>query len=251
MPRGRPHPPEPADLGKLVKELYQLHAEADDSALSRWPYDEDLLGVLQYVRDRHRALPPVSESNRQRATQAMLRLAIVRRLRPVLDAAELAGIDDARSAGVPWHEIAVALGVERPGSAANRRERLLAAQSDPHARRTPEVGRRVTAERLSAEDRDRRAAAAARSRFAAVRDAAVALLEHVDDLLISEDAETWLSGVREILASDNPTPTEQQALSAYLGLMVSEVKLAAAVEEVPAAQTEQAVQALQAAADVC
>jgi len=244
VPKGRSHAPEPADLRKFTADLYRLHENSNDTSLVLWPDDRDVLGALQYARRHHRALPPPTFEQRRRAEQARLRLTMIRQIRRLLDEEELAAIDDARGGGDSWGAIALLLGMEYPGSAANRRERLKAATERPDGRRTPEAGRVLAKEALAELERERRAAREVTSRFGKLKEAAEALIAHVDDLAVNDDAEEWLTGAREILEVEQPTPTQQQALSAYIGLAAADIKAHAREKGIEPASTPEAAAAL-------
>lgn len=90
------------------------------------------------------ALPPATCGQRHRGDQAGIRLTIVRHLRAVLDREELAAIEDARADGMQWAAISRLLGMQHPGSAMNRRERLKAGTERPDGRRTREARKRIS-----------------------------------------------------------------------------------------------------------
>ncbi|MFG2989306.1 hypothetical protein ACGFZK_08415 [Streptomyces sp. NPDC048257] len=116
----------------------------DDPCFALWPDHQDAIGILDYTRRFHCALPPANGGWHHRGDQAGIRLAIVRRLRAVLDREELAAIEDARADGMQWGAISLLLGMRHPGSAMNRRERLKVGTARPDGRRTPEARRRIS-----------------------------------------------------------------------------------------------------------
>ncbi|MEU9700191.1 hypothetical protein [Streptomyces sp. NPDC047981] len=244
MPKGRPLRPQSADLRKLRQQLYQMHVDADDQSLALWPDDRDSIGILSYTRTHHRALPSATFENKRRGEQAGLRLTLIRHLREALDREELAALEDARSGGLTWQAVADLIGVEYPGSASNRLDRLRASAAAPDGRRTPAAGRKAVAEEAAAADRERRAQLAVARRFNEVRGVASNLLRQIDDLTLNEDAEEWLAAAQEILEEESPTPTAQQGLIAYISLAATEIKLFAATQGVPAARTKEAESAL-------
>ncbi|GAA2165266.1 hypothetical protein [Actinomadura napierensis] len=222
-----------------------MHVEADDPHHDLWPDPDDVLGVLAYTRVRHRALLPATDEQRQRADQAATRLTIIRAVRTALDNEELSAIDDARAAGTQWAAIAELLGLEYPGSAMNRRNRLLGALEDPQRRRTPAAGNAVIVKRLRERDREGRAAAAIARRHGRIVEAAEALLAHADELEVSDECATiWLAGVRESLDIVRPTAREQQRLANYLGITIGEILSQALSEGIPPARTPEAHAAL-------
>ncbi len=222
-----------------------MHVDADDQSLALWPDDRDSIGILSYTRTHHRALPPATYENRRRGEQAGLRLTLIRHLREALDREELSALEDARAGGLTWQAIADLIGVEYPGSASNRLDRLRAAASAPDGRRTPAAGRKALAEEAAAADRERRAQLAIARRYNEVRRVASELLRQVDHLALNEDAEEWLAAAQEILDEETPTPTAQQGLIAYISLAATEIKLFSSTEGIEAARTEEARQALE------
>ncbi|MBG0825793.1 hypothetical protein HS048_34485 [Planomonospora sp. ID91781] len=224
-----------------------MHVDADDQSLALWPDDRDAVGILAYARTHHGALPPATYENKRRGEHAGLRLTLIRHLRELLDREELAALEDARTGGLTWQAIAELLGVEYPGSASNRLDRLRAAAADPAGVRTPAAGRRAVAAEQAAADRERRAALAVTRRHRQVRTVTLALLQQANDLALTEDAEEWLRAAREILDEETPTPTQQQSLAAYVSLAAAEISLHASVEEIAPARTEEAMVALEAA----
>jgi hypothetical protein len=175
-------------------------------------------------------------------------LTVIRQLERVLGAEKLAAIDDGRNAGVRWIEIADSLGQEYAGSAKNLRDRLYAATTNPEGPRTARAGRRAEADRLAAEDRERReelqVARVAGRRHKEVQAVARALVANAEDLCINDDAAMWLSGVRTLLSVANPTARQQQSLAAQVSLTAAEIFLHASVNERPPASTDEARVAL-------
>ncbi|WP_433259194.1 hypothetical protein ACQPYK_49410 (plasmid) [Streptosporangium sp. CA-135522] len=224
-----------------------MHVDADDQSLALWPDDRDFIGALVYARTHHRAMPPATYENKRRGEHAGLRLTLIRNLRELLDREELAALQDARSGGLTWQAIAVLLGVEYPGSASNRFDRLRAAAADPDGKRTPAAGRKLVAQEQAVADRERRTALAVARRHHQVRAIAAALLRQVNDLTLNEDAEEWLKSAGEILEEVTPTPTQQQSLAAYISLAVTEINMQASIDEAPPARTSEAKAALEAA----
>ncbi|UUU37933.1 hypothetical protein [Streptomyces sp. NBC_00162] len=128
----------------LLATLFEIHLGVDDPWLALWPDYQDAIGILDYARRFHCALPPATCGQRHRGDQAGIRLTIVRHLRAVLDREELAAIEDARADGMQWAAISRLLGMQHPGSAMNRRERLKAGTERPDGRRTREARKRIS-----------------------------------------------------------------------------------------------------------
>lgn len=245
MPKGRPAPPPPIDLRKLLTQLLAMHEDADDPHRALWPDPEDALGILTYTRLHHRALRPEGNECPQRAEQATTRLTIVRFLRSVLDQEERFATDDARAAGVTWAAIAPFMGVENPGSAKNRHSRLVGSMEDPQRRRTPEAGRAATLAKLrERSNRGRVAATVARHQRQLVQ-AAYDLVANEGQLAVDEECETvWLAGVKSCLAIELPDEADHARLANFLGVTVQEIRSYAAAEGIPPARTPQAQAAL-------
>ncbi|MEV5273222.1 hypothetical protein [Streptomyces werraensis] len=137
----------PVDARALVGELRQFHEEAEDPGIERMPADEEVYGALLYAEKRAgslRALPV----EKQKAA-ALIRVLLWEFLSERLRVHQSTAIDDARSAGAEWRELAPALAVGTPSAAYNKARRLQAGSltdavpGTGRVRRTPEAVRQA------------------------------------------------------------------------------------------------------------
>ncbi|MFE1261721.1 hypothetical protein ACFW5X_14445 [Streptomyces albogriseolus] len=233
----------PVDARALVGELRQFHEEAEDPGIERMPADEEIYGALLYAEKRAgslRALP----AEKQKAA-ALIRVLLWEFLSERLRVHQSTAIDDARSAGAEWRELAPALAVGAPSAAYNKARRLQAGSlSDAvpgtgRVRRTPEAVRQ--AERRIAEHRaaEERAQAAARQRHHLLAGAAQRLLDQQGALVMDEDVEYWLGEVAEVLPHCT-TPTQMLGLSRYLSAALRALRRLEHRTGQPSARTHEA-----------
>ncbi|OOC52431.1 MULTISPECIES: hypothetical protein [Nocardiopsis] len=210
-------------LSDLLARLYQLHERAGDPYLELWP--EDAIGVLQYTRTHHNALPPAQASPARRE-QVELRLKLVRLLYSLIDTEQLGALDQARPPGgrrgrhlLTLAGVAKVLGLDTPGAVNHRRDRLYAAR---HQRpRTPWHGRQLMAEREAQTRRRVVEVERARRHHRQVSAAAHGLLEVVHDLVLTEDAQDWLHGLSQLLEEDSLQPDGMSSMAAHLSLALA------------------------------
>ncbi|MFE3455959.1 hypothetical protein ACFXKD_00320 [Nocardiopsis aegyptia] len=211
-------------LTDLLARLYQLHERAADPYLELWP--DDAIGVLQHTRTHHNALPPAPSQARRE--QVELRLKLVRLLYSLVDSEQLGALDQARPPGARRSEnlltlarVAEVLGLDTPGAVSYRRDRLYAAR---HNRpRTPWHGRQVMAEREARTRRRMVEVERAQRHHRRVRAAAHGLLEVVQDLALTEDAQDWLHGLSQLLQEDSLQPDGMSSMAAHLSLVLAEL----------------------------
>jgi hypothetical protein len=240
----------------LAARLYELHAAQgrDQEHLERWPGDGELYQVLVFAEryaDRLKAPEDRQES-------AMLRLELAEWLRQLADPLQLRAIDDARTVRVPWEKIALALGFTNrdgqplPGSAANRRSRLVVAvHGTPEDRRQPEVAREVKA-RVAREEAARRERERTEDpRYPAMDAAARALLHHYSagELLTDPDDDFWWDQLASVI-DDRRSASERAGLALYVRKVVEETEALARRTGQPTGATEEARAAVAAAAAV-
>ncbi|QKW32501.1 hypothetical protein HUT17_05050 (plasmid) [Nocardiopsis flavescens] len=218
---------EPAQpLPDLLDRLYQLHEHAKDPHLELWP-DGDAIGVLQYTRTHHNALP-LPQTSTARREQLLLRLKVTALLQDLLDAEQLGALDQARPPGarrgahlVSLADLAAVLGLTTPGGVSHRRDRLRAARHDRP--RTPQHGRGVLAEREARTRRRLVEVEQAQRHHSQVRTAAQRLLEVEADLGLTEDAQDWLHDLRLLLQERVLRPDQMASMAAYLSLVLAEL----------------------------
>ncbi|WP_435113563.1 hypothetical protein [Nocardiopsis synnemataformans] len=234
-------------LSDLLGSLYHLHERAGDPHLELWP-GEDAIGVLQYTRTRHNALPP-SQSSPARGEQVRLRLKVVRLLYNLIDAEQLGALDHARPPGARRGEhllaladLAEVLRLATPAAVSNRRDRLRAAQHN--LPRTPRHGRQLFAEQEAQTRRNLAKVEQAQRHHPRVRAAAQALLEVRQDLVLTEDAQDWLHDLGLLLEEDVLRPDQMPSMAAYLSLALAELDQEAARSSVAADALSRAREAL-------
>lgn len=248
----RQAPEQPAR--ELAADLYDLHREAgrDEPYLERWPGDTELFGVLQFAQEHADRLKGAAY---QKA--AGLRIQLAEWLRLAADPFQLSAIDDARTGGVSWKAIALKLryvdrlGEPNPGSAMNLRQRLyVAVHGRPGDRRQPQVAHLLDRRAMEARIAEARFIAAGEARYTELDAAARALLAHYEarDILADpEDDGFWWGQLAEVV-DDRQDASERANLLVYVRAVVRETYTYAKRSGEPAATTEQAKQALEAAA---
>lgn len=140
------------DAAAVVAELRQQHENAEDPAVERMPADDELFGALLYVEKHAQALSK-QPAEVQRAA-ALKRVQLWEYLREQTELHQARAVEDARSAGAQWIQLAPALAVGAPSAAYNKAKRLKAVElvdETPLAkqvRRTPEAVLKAERHRL-------------------------------------------------------------------------------------------------------
>lgn len=234
MPRGFPKPPEPIDLPALLTRMWKRHRAADDSGLELFP-DPEAPGAaflaLLFARSRRRALPLAV-----RREEELDRLRLIRHLRQMLDAEELATHNDAHADGLPAVEVGKVLGISKDGVKKRRKRLRVAVELGRHAVRNP----RVLSEHLAQEE-----AVAARPRDWLARRVgdvyarSSELLAARVHLAGNEDSE-WLDDLQRLLAKEDADRDRDHdhTVLAHLRFAVEELHEAAAEHPAPASDTE-------------
>ncbi|MET7694380.1 hypothetical protein ABZT06_41675 [Streptomyces sp. NPDC005483] len=211
------------DASAVVGELRQMHEDAEDPDVERMPADEELFGALLYAEKHAQALrrQPVEM---QRAA-AVKRVQLWEYLREQTEVHQARAVNDARSVGAQWIELAPALAVGAANAAYNKAKRLKAVElreETPgpgsqvrHVRRTPEAV--LEAERRLAWEQaaERRAQEAAQRRHELLVPVATRLLEHREALVRDDDADYWLEEIEAVLPHCR-TPLQMVSLKRYL-----------------------------------
>ncbi|MEU0237659.1 hypothetical protein ABZ234_08205 [Nocardiopsis sp. NPDC006198] len=205
--------------------MYEIHRQAGDAHLELWP-DDDILAVLAYTRSRFPSLPP-AQSSPLRRKQLIARAELTRLVYAQLDSEQLGLLDQARpreqhTTDYPVYlkDLAPAMGLKDPSGVNQRHNRLLAAVNN--LPRLPREGRRVLRERAERTRTDFLKMQAAQAHHNSVRRAAHALLDVVDELVLSEDAEDWIDELQE-MADENLQLEEMVGFAARLNLLVQGV----------------------------
>ncbi|MET8168521.1 hypothetical protein ABZT34_30435 [Streptomyces sp. NPDC005329] len=215
------------DTAAVVGQLRQLHEEAEDEAVGRMPADGELFCALLYLEARAGAL----KSMTARRASAIERTRLWEYLRQQTDVHQSRAVDDARTAGVQWAQLASALGVNAPSAAYNKALRLRAAvltnpaNPDLPVRRTPEavlLAQRQAAAQAAAE---RRAEEEASRRHALMAPAANRLLQHRAVLDDDDDVTFWLDQIEAVLPHCE-TPIQFVSLGIYVEAVVRELNKA-------------------------
>ncbi|MER7223370.1 hypothetical protein [Streptomyces rubradiris] len=233
--------------------MYELHREAsrDEPYLERWPGDTELFGVLAFAQEHARRL--TGDAYRE---AAVLRIQLAEWLRLAADPFQLSAIDDARTGGVPWREMALALryldraGQPNPGSVVNLRKRLhVAVNGNPDDRRQPEVAHLVDQRATEVRLAEQRRIAAGESVYRQLDAAARVLLRHhaAGEILENPDDDGFWWGELAEAVDDRRDARERANLVTYVRGVVRETRAYAKRLGEPAAATDQARAALEAA----
>ncbi|MER6605912.1 hypothetical protein ABT282_08350 [Streptomyces sp. NPDC000927] len=229
----------------LVRELRRLHELGEDPAIERFPDDDEIFLVLAHAQRWSSSLKqPRNATVTVVAEVALIRVMLWQYLREQADIGQLRAIDDGRSAGVPWDQLAGPLCVTSKQGAYQKARRLQAEQvREPGERRTPEVARDHE-KRARAEERAERAQIRFQERrFPAAHRVARLLLEHRDGLALDEWAEYWLDEVEESL-DDRDDPEKQARFCGWVESCVRAIRAHEVGQGVPAARTDEAARAL-------
>ncbi|MDW8804382.1 hypothetical protein P1P68_06135 [Streptomyces scabiei] len=239
----------------LAGQLYELHARAerrgDRGYLERWPGDGETHGVLLFAQAYADRLEGEAY---ERA--ALLRITLAEWLRQQADPLQLRALDDARSAGVRWDQVALALqyigadGEPNPSSAFNKHASLkVAVRGQPEDRRQPHVARIVEARAVQEEQERRERERVEDARYPAMDAAARALLEHFGrgEIVSDPDDDFWWSELAGVV-DDRRDAFERANLVVYVRGAVRETYAFARRACLPPTTTVGGRQALEAAA---
>jgi len=241
------------DAAAVVAELRQLHENAEDPAVERMPADDELFGALLYVEKHAQALSK-QPAEVQRAA-ALKRVQLWEYLREQTELHQARAVEDARSAGAQWIQLAPALAVGAPSAAYNKAKRLKAVElvdETPLAnqvRRTPEAV--LKAERRQAQERaaEQRAQEEAQRKHALTVPVASRLLEQREFLLRDDDVDYWLEEIETVLPHCR-TPRQMVSLDRYLGAALRALSKLEREKACSVALSEDAHLALAAAAEL-
>ncbi|WP_259294708.1 hypothetical protein [Streptomyces canus] len=239
------------DTVAAVGRLRQHHEGAEDSDIHRMPADDELYGALLYLETHAGALRNIDA----RRDSAIERVRLWEYLREQADVRQSRAIEDARTAGVEWAELAPALAVNASSAAYNKAMRLRAAAlvnpADPSlpVRRTPEAVMLAERQVASKAAADRRAEELAARRHDLLAPVARRLLEHRAELDDDDDVEFWLDQVEAVLPHCE-TPTQFVSLGIYIKAVVRELLKAGPVVQSARRLSEGAQAAVDAAAAI-
>ncbi|MGW4344058.1 hypothetical protein ACWEL8_02995 [Streptomyces sp. NPDC004690] len=239
------------DAGAVVAELRQLHEAAGDPDIERMPGDEEIYAALLYTEKHASALRHCAAEVQQSA--ALKRVQLWEYLREQTDLHQLRAVTDARSAGVPWAQLAPALAVAAPSAAYNKTKRLQAVtltDDTPDGRpvrRTPEAVLEAERRRALEAEAERRRQEAAERSHRLLLPVARRLVEQRKALVLDEDAEYWLDEISAVLP-DCVTPTQMLSLNRYLGAAVRSLRKLEQRTASPVTTTQEAHAAYLAAA---
>ncbi|RPK32417.1 hypothetical protein EES39_38685 [Streptomyces sp. ADI92-24] len=238
----------------LAARLYELHREAgrDEPYLERWPGDAELFGVLTFAQQYASQLK--GEAHRK---AAVLRMQLAEWLRLAADPFQLSAIDDARTGGTSWKEMALVLryldrlGEPNPGSAMNLRKRLyVVVNGRPGDRRQPQVAHLIDRRAMEARIAEAQFIAAGEARYVELDAVARALLEHYEAGEIPADPDDdgfWWDQLAEAV-DDRHSASERANLLVYVRGVTREAQAYARRSDQPPATTEQAERVLEQAA---
>ncbi|MFB6668501.1 hypothetical protein [Streptomyces parvus] len=228
----------------LAARLYELHRESgkDRPYLERWPGDAELYGVLQFAQTYADQLQ--GEAFRQ---AAVLRVLLAEWLRLAADPFQLAAVDDARTGGTPWAELAGVLryvgkgGEANPGSAVNLRQRLhVAVHGSPGDRRQPQVARLVELRAAQERAAKLRFVAAGEARYPELDAVARALLKHYEagELPVDPEDDGYWWGELADAVDDRRSASERANLLVFVRAVAREVQAYARISGRTAATSE-------------
>ncbi|MFE3609766.1 hypothetical protein [Streptomyces goshikiensis] len=234
----------------LAARLYELHRETgkDEPYLERWPGDAELFGVLSFAQEHAGRL--TGEPYRE---AAVLRVQLAEWLRLAADPYQLAALDDARTGGTSWKEMALVLryldrfGEPNPGSAVNLRKRLyVAVNGGPGDRRQPQVAHLIDQRATEARLAEARRITAGEARYADLDTVARALLKHYEagEILADPDDDGfWWESLAEAV-DDRRSASERANLLVYVRGVLRETQAYAKRSGQAPAATDQAGTAL-------
>ncbi|NMO34501.1 hypothetical protein HG826_13055 [Streptomyces sp. GMY01] len=235
----------------MVAELRQLHEAAGDPDIERMPGDEEIYAALLYTEKHASALRHCAAEVQQSA--ALKRVQLWEYLREQTDLHQLRAVTDARSAGVPWVQLAPVLAVAAPSAAYNKTKRLQAVtltDDTPDGRpvrRTPEAVLEAERRRALEAEAERRRQEAAERSHRLLLPVARRLVEQREALVLDEDAEYWLDEISAVLP-DCVTPTQMLSLNRYLAAAVRSLRKLEQRTASPVTTTQEAHAAYLAAA---
>ncbi|WP_331737612.1 hypothetical protein [Streptomyces sp. NBC_00019] len=209
----------PLDASAVVGELRQMHEDAEDPDVERMPADDELLGALLYAEKHIQALRRQSPEVQRAA--ALKRVQLWEYLREQTEIHQARAVDDARSAGAQWIQLAPAMAVAAPSAAYNKAKRLKAVELTDetprasHVRRTPEAVLKAERRLALEQAAERRAQEAAQRRHELLVPVATRLLEQREALLRDDDADYWLEEI-EVVLPHCQTPLQMVSLNRYL-----------------------------------
>jgi hypothetical protein len=235
MPSGRPEPLRERNTTEVVERIRLRLLYAGDDELELYPAPEDVQGVLRYIRrrepellrrlERLTAVKDPSETA-QKAIQlletaltenARDRLLLVRRLRQLTDAEELAALETCRRFKIFWRDLAGLLGVASAGGAELRYRRLRLAVSSGWEVRTPRIAQEI-ATREAADDQQ------VSARHPRIKQAALSLLDHRAHFPVVDDLDEWWDGLAEQLDGLDDTPRGKASARTHLQVIVDDLR---------------------------
>ncbi|MFF3358807.1 hypothetical protein ACFYWN_40850 [Streptomyces sp. NPDC002917] len=243
------------DPHALAARLYELHNEASkrpdardaaQEALSRWPGDAAFYNVLLWAQQHAEHL--VSQEAQE---AAVLRVQLSQLLRERLDPVQLRAVEDARGAGATWERLAPALAVDSVTGAFNKARRLaVTVRGLAEDRRSPEAARALEA-RVATEALERQRREEAEDvRYPLVQAAARRLLAAFERGELSTQPEDyWITELAEVI-DDRTNPLERANLALILRNATAEIYRNTRHTDREAAATDEAGQALEAAASL-
>ncbi|MFE2536672.1 hypothetical protein [Streptomyces sp. NPDC059371] len=239
----------PLDSSALMGQLRELHEKAEDPEVGRMPADEELYSALLYLEAQASALK--GEDRRQ---AAISRVKLWQYLREQADTHQAKAIEDARTSGAEWAQLAPALAVNTASAAYNKALRLRAAslpdpQTDRPIRRTPEAALLAEREVAKRANTERRAQQEAARRHRLMVPLAERLLQHRAGLDDDDEVTFWLDEIAAVLPSCH-TPTQLVSLATYVKAAVREIAKKERSGSRPAGTMADAVLAYMAAAEL-
>lgn len=211
----------PIDTTATIRELRSMYEKAGTA--DGMPADDELYAALLWVGQNARILDAATKEVRRSA--ALKRAALWQYLRDQIDEHQLRAVDDARTAGAEWTDLAPPLAVNAASAAYNKTQRMrTAVLNDPaldgrRVRRTPEAAALAKRRIEAAARAERRRTEQANKRHTLTLRVARQLLTHREDLIQDEDVNDWLDEITAVI-DDCHTPTRQLSLATYVAALV-------------------------------
>ncbi|MEU4098213.1 hypothetical protein [Streptomyces sp. NPDC026673] len=237
MPRGFPLPMAPVDIKEILRRIVQRHDAADDPDLELFPDPDARADELELVAltllaasKNTKHLPRV-----QRGPEVTDRLTLIRRLRQLLDDAELRALRDGRTAGVAWVRLGAPLGITTKNGVMQRLQRLrVASELGASVPRHPRSLRNAVRTRASDEERLQSWIA---QHYIDVREAATDLIAQRESLLTDDGVDEWLDDLEELL-DKRQTEQRRRSVASHLRFAVEGIlELAESSGQAPARTT--------------
>ncbi|MER5466845.1 hypothetical protein ABT010_40805 [Streptomyces sp. NPDC002668] len=236
------------DAAALVSELRKMYEQAGTA--DGMPADTEVYSALIWAEKNVGILDEANDEVRRMA--ALERVLLWQYLREQIDRHQLQAVDQARSAGAEWAQLAGPLAVNAASAAYNKTQRMRTStltDGTPErrpVRRTPEAVAQAQRRIAAAERAERRRENEARRRHVLTARIARQLLDHRTALAQDAEVTDWLDEVAAVLP-DCRTPTQQVSLATYTAAAVRALKQVEQRTARPAAATEEARLALAAA----